>query len=136
MILRPAILSASHAASGSPSPCATPTSKSRPGPMAEIFSPATVTEASLTRWRTMRKASRAVGGRRSRRQVVPVLNPFFGWVPAEEDDASPAFVREVEQAHIQVLEDYAELPDATYGQVEVVRLYAVLGTRLPAAVAG
>ena len=41
-------------------------------------------------------------------EVVPVLNPFFGWVPAEEDNASSAFVREVEQAHIQVLEDDAE----------------------------
>ena len=68
-------------------------------------------------------------------EVVPVLNPFFGWVPAEEDNASPAFVREVEQAHIQVLKDDAKLTDATYGQVEVVRLYAILGTRLPAAVA-
>jgi len=69
-------------------------------------------------------------------EVVPVLHPLFGWVPAEEDDSAFAFVREVEQTHIQVFEDDAKLRNASYRQVEFVRLYAVLRTHLPAAVAG
>ena len=42
-------------------------------------------------------------------EVVPVLHPLFGWVPAEEDDSAFALVREVEQTHIQVFEDDAKL---------------------------
>ena len=64
-------------------------------------------------------------------EVVPVLHAFFRWVPAEEDDASPALVREVEETHIQVLEDDAELAYAFYRQVEAIRLDAVLEPALP-----
>ena len=67
-------------------------------------------------------------------EVVPVADTFLGRVPAEEDDASIPLVREVEEALIKILQDDAELPDAFYIQVEVVRFEAVIGAASPAAV--
>ena len=121
IILRPDIFSASQPASDSPSLWATPTSRRRPGPMAEIVSPSTVTEASLTRWRTMRTVYGGGGDRRSRGRDR-ARRPRSLRVGAKEDDASLALVWEVEQAHVQVLDDDPKLPDALYGQVEFVRL--------------
>src|SRR5215212_4731423 len=57
-------------------------------------------------------------------------------MPAKKNDAPFALVRKVEKAHIQVLEDDAEVRDAPYRQIEFVRLYAVLGARSSAAVFG
>jgi hypothetical protein len=55
-------------------------------------------------------------------------------VPAEEDDAPVALVREVQEAHVEVLEEHAKLPDARDRKVEPVRLDAVLGASASAAV--
>jgi len=65
---------------------------------------------------------------------VPVLDLLFGRMPAEEDDAALALVREVQEAHIEVLEDDAELADVRDREVEPVRLDAVLGSLAPSAV--
>ena len=66
--------------------------------------------------------------------LVPVPHALLGRVPAEKDYAPLALVREVEQADVQVFEDDAQLPDALDGELEVVRLDAVLGAHPPAAV--
>ena len=65
---------------------------------------------------------------------MPVSYTLLGRVPAEEDHAPLALVREVEQANVQVFKDDAELPNALYRQVEFVRLNALLGAYPPAAV--
>ncbi len=57
-------------------------------------------------------------------------------MPAEEDYASIALVREIQEAHLQILEDDAFLPDALYRPVQVVRLDAVFGPYFAAAVGG
>src|SRR5215213_2504914 len=133
-ILKPTIFSASQPASPSPSSLATPTRSRRPSPISEILSPETVTEAFLTLWRTTRTALERPTALVAGLNLVPVLDAFFGWMPAEEDHASFALVREVQQAHVQVLEQHAELPDALYREVEVVGCDAVLGADPPAAV--
>src|SRR3712207_6527609 len=117
-ILRPAIFSASQLASPSPSSLATPTRSRSPSPISEILSPETVTEAFLTLWRTTRTALERPAALVAGLYLVPVLDAFFGRVPAEEDHAPFALVREVHQAHVQVLEQHPELPDALYRGVE------------------
>jgi hypothetical protein len=43
--------------------------------------------------------------------LVPVADSVLGRVPAEKDDATFPFVREVQEAPVEVLEDDAELAD-------------------------
>src|SRR3712207_6584634 len=117
-ILRPAIFSASQSASRSPSSLAMPARSRRPSPISEIFSLDTVTEAFFTLWRTTRTGLERPATLVAGLYLVPVLDAFFGRVPAEEDNAPFALVREVQQAHVQVLEQHPELPDALYRGVE------------------
>src|SRR5919199_4206822 len=134
---RPATFSASQSASGSPSSFATPTRSKRPGPISEIKTSSTETEACFTRWRTIfKEALKGLAALVAGLYLVPVAYLLLGRMPAEEDDAAIPFVGEVQEAHVEVFEEDTELPDALYGQIEVVRLDAVLGAYLAATVRG
>jgi hypothetical protein len=65
---------------------------------------------------------------------VPVFHPFFGGMPAEKDHLSIPFVREVEEAHVEVFNHYSQLLDPVYGPIQPVRFHAVLGAFAPTTV--